>query len=105
MAKVKDCPGFETFGADVKEARKAKNLARKDLAEKVNIGFLSLRRFLRYSQFQTFQPLVKRFLGDADRISYADDPELLLLDELICGCAANVEHGRNLFHGICARFR
>ena len=37
MAKVKDCPGFETFGADVKEARKAKNLARKDLAEKVNI--------------------------------------------------------------------
>ena len=24
MAKVKDCPGFETFGADVKEARKAK---------------------------------------------------------------------------------
>lgn len=37
MAKVKDCPGFETFGANVKEARKAKNLARKDLAEKVNI--------------------------------------------------------------------
>ena len=37
MAKVKDCTGFETFGADVKEARKAKNLARKDLAEKVNI--------------------------------------------------------------------
>ena len=36
MAKVKDCPGFETFGADVKEARKAKNLARKDLAEKLN---------------------------------------------------------------------
>ena len=34
MAKVEDCPGFETFGADVKEARKAKNLARKDLAEK-----------------------------------------------------------------------
>ena len=37
MAKVEDCPGFETFGADVKEARKAKNHARKDLAEKVNI--------------------------------------------------------------------
>ena len=33
MAKIEDCPGFETFGADVKEARKAKNLARKDLAE------------------------------------------------------------------------
>ena len=38
MAKVKDCPDFETFGADVKEARKAKNIARKDLAEKVNIN-------------------------------------------------------------------
>ena len=37
MAKVEDCPGFETFGANVKEARKAKNLALKDLAEKVNI--------------------------------------------------------------------
>ena len=37
MAKIEDCPGFETFGADGKEARKAKNLARKDLAEKVNI--------------------------------------------------------------------
>ncbi len=37
MANVKDCPGFETFGADVKSARKAKSLARKDLAEMVNI--------------------------------------------------------------------
>ena len=47
----------------------------------------------RHRQFQTFQPLVERFLRDADRISYADDPELLLLDELICGRAADVEHG------------
>ena len=37
MAKIEDCPGFETFGADVKEARKAKHLTRKDLAERVNI--------------------------------------------------------------------
>ena len=37
MANVKDCPGFETFGADVKSARKAKSLAQKDLAEMVNI--------------------------------------------------------------------
>ena len=27
MAKVEDCPGFETFGADVKAAREAKRLA------------------------------------------------------------------------------
>ena len=32
MAKVEDCPGFETFGADVKAARKARRLARKALA-------------------------------------------------------------------------
>ena len=42
MANIKDCPGFETFGADVKEARKAKNLARKDLAENQSI-FLQKR--------------------------------------------------------------
>ena len=29
MAKIEDCPGFETFGADVKAARKAKQLSRK----------------------------------------------------------------------------
>ena len=37
MANVEDCPGFETFGADVKAARKAKHLARKTLAEMVGI--------------------------------------------------------------------
>ena len=37
MAKVEDCPGFETFGADVKAAREAKRLARKTLAEMVGI--------------------------------------------------------------------
>lgn len=37
MARIEDCPGFEAFGADIKEARKAKRLTRKDLAEKVNV--------------------------------------------------------------------
>jgi len=37
MAKIEDCPGFETFGADVKAAREAKRLARKTLAEMVGI--------------------------------------------------------------------
>ena len=32
MAKIEDCPGFETFGADVKAARKAKQLSRSALA-------------------------------------------------------------------------
>ena len=39
MANIKDCPGFETFGADVKEARKVKQLSRKTLAELVNIDW------------------------------------------------------------------
>jgi len=33
MANIKDCLGFETFGADVKEARKVKQLSRKTLAD------------------------------------------------------------------------
>ncbi len=37
MAKVEDCPGFETFGVDVKAARKAKHLTRKVLAEMVGV--------------------------------------------------------------------
>lgn len=37
MANIEDCPGFETFGADVKTARIAKHLSRKTLAEIVNI--------------------------------------------------------------------
>ena len=39
MANIKDCPGFETFSADVKEARKVKQLSRKTLAEQVNIDW------------------------------------------------------------------
>lgn len=28
MAKIEDCPGFETFGSDVKAAREALNISR-----------------------------------------------------------------------------
>ena len=44
MAKVEDCPGFETFGADVKTAREAKRLARKTLAEMVGIEWRYLAK-------------------------------------------------------------
>ena len=37
MAKVIDCPGFESFGSDVKAARQAKHLARRTLVEMVGI--------------------------------------------------------------------
>ena len=32
MAKIEDCPGFETFGSDVKAAREALNISRRALA-------------------------------------------------------------------------
>ena len=37
MAKVEDCPGFETFGEDVRAAREALGLTIKALAEQVYI--------------------------------------------------------------------
>lgn len=37
MANIEDCPGFETFGADVKAVRKAKRLSRKTMAEIINV--------------------------------------------------------------------
>ena len=37
MANIEDCPGFETVGADVKAARKAKRLSRKTMAEIINV--------------------------------------------------------------------
>ena len=45
MANIEDCPGFETFGADVKAARSAKHLSRKTLAEIVNIDSRYLANF------------------------------------------------------------
>ena len=32
MANIEDCPGFETFGEDVKAARQAKRISRKAMA-------------------------------------------------------------------------
>ena len=37
MAKVEDCPGFETFGKNVRAAREALGLTIKALAEQINI--------------------------------------------------------------------
>ena len=36
MAKIKDCPDFETFGVDVRAAREALGLTIKALAEQIN---------------------------------------------------------------------
>ena len=37
MAKVEQCPGFETFGADVKTAREKLGISRRELAEKIGV--------------------------------------------------------------------
>ena len=38
MAEVKDCPGFETFGEDVRAGREGQGKTRKTLAEKVDVS-------------------------------------------------------------------
>lgn len=37
MPNVKDCPGFENFGADVQQAREVVGMSRRKLAERVGI--------------------------------------------------------------------
>ena len=37
MAKIEQCPGFETFGADVKAAREKLGMSRRELAEKIGV--------------------------------------------------------------------
>lgn len=38
MAEVKDCPGFETFGEDVRAGREAQGMTRRALAEEVSVS-------------------------------------------------------------------
>ena len=38
MAIIEECPGFETFGADVKAARKAKRITQRELAETLHVA-------------------------------------------------------------------
>lgn len=38
MAGVKDCPGFETFGVDVRAGREAQGMTRRVLAEEVGVS-------------------------------------------------------------------
>lgn len=37
MPNVQECPGFETFGADVQQAHETVKMSRRELAEKVGI--------------------------------------------------------------------
>ena len=42
MANIRDCPGFEPFGADVKAARKQRRLSRQEVAEMADISTVYL---------------------------------------------------------------
>ena len=43
-AKVEQCPGFETFGADVKTAREKLGISRRELAEKIGVNANQIAR-------------------------------------------------------------
>ena len=78
MAKVEDCPGFETFGADVKAARKAKHLTRKVLAEIVGIEWRYLANIENKGQhpsLQIFFELVTRYHISVDQLLFGDATE------------------------------
>lgn len=45
MPNVKDCPGFETFGADLQQAREAVNMSRQELAKRVGIDPALSRKY------------------------------------------------------------
>ena len=88
MAKVEDCPGFETFGADVKAAREAKRLARKTLAEMVGIEW----RYVANIQSQPFLPMVGiewRYLANIE--NQGAIPSLPVMIQLIKVCGLPVE--------------
>lgn len=44
MAKVEQCPGFETFGADVKTVREKLSISRRELAEKIGVNANQIAR-------------------------------------------------------------
>lgn len=52
MPNVKDRPGFETFSADVQQARKAVNMSCRELDEKAGIGRAILRILSCTARFQ-----------------------------------------------------
>ena len=73
MAKIEDCPGFETFGADVKAARKAKQLSRSALADMIHCDSRYLVERSRglgdvYKRQEEYLPIVEGAIDGALRI-------------------------------------
>ena len=59
MANIEDCPGFETFGADVKAARKAKRLSRKTMAEIINVDARYLANIENYGTIPSLPVVIQ----------------------------------------------
>ena len=64
MAKVADCPGFETFGRDVKNARKAKGMSRQALADLLHIDSRYLANIENEDTIPSL-PVVIQLIGSA----------------------------------------
>ena len=82
MPNVKDCPGFETFGADVQQAREAVKMSRRELAEKVGIDPELLREDSEQRQRtshklqlcpEKYLPIVEGVIDGAIKLKDADD--------------------------------
>ena len=85
MANIKDCPGFETFGADVKEARKVKQLSRKTLAEQVNIDWRYLANIENDGTIPSLPVIIQLI-----KICFIFSLPLLFADSITGKCPRNV---------------
>ena len=75
MPNVKDCPGFETFGADVQQAREAVKMSRRELAEKVGIDpryLANIENKGQHPSVQIFLELMSRYHVSVDQILFGD---------------------------------
>ena len=78
MAKIEDCPGFETFGADVKAARETLNISRRALAEQVSIDpryLANIENKGQHPSLQIFFELVTRYHISVDQLLFEDATE------------------------------
>ena len=77
MANIEDCPGFETFGADVKAARQAKRVSRKAMAEKINIDWRYLANIENGGAIPSLPVVIQRSEACGLRVERYFNPEIM----------------------------
>ena len=85
MANIEDCPGFETFGADVKAARKAKHLSRKAMAEKVNIDWRYLANIENDGTIPSLPVIIQLIRNCGLPVERYFNPEIMIIEGAIDG--------------------